>query len=233
MPLLASNNSHNKSSLKMMGYDGALEEIAKQRVADGNPESFLFIVPNLIAKRRLERELLESANGKSVAKLNILTLADLAGELAGAGFPDLASISDAESAVLIELSIRNLLLKRDLSFFERAPNAIENEGWSENSPSFPIPRGTFELVVNTIRQLKESGVTALDIEDDIKKTLLKKGETTETRRATDIQRIYSAYQSRLESLFMDTYGQTLLVNVRYGSEGASQDRVVGADPGAH
>ena len=206
MPLL-SNKNRPTSFI-------SLEAEARARAASGDGESWVFIVPNRIAQRRMERDMLEAARGRALPQLNILTLADLAGKLAIGAFSGFRPIGDGESAVLIELSIRELLRERKLSFFEGAAQEKDGNG---DELAFPIRRGTFELVVNTIRQLKESGVTADDIEDDLIKSQ-SKGETTEVRRARDIFAIYQAYQKRLQDHeLMDTHGQTLLVNERYKS----------------
>ncbi len=172
----------------------------------------MLIVPNRIAQRRMERELVAAAEGRAIAKPNVLTLADFAGELCQVAYPTLYLLSDAESAILIEQSIRELLIKRELTYFERA-YADDRE---PTQHAFPIPRGTFELVVNTIRELKENGITVDDIGRELKKSLASHGETTEVRRAADIQAIYRGYHVMLEKRsMMDTYGQTLLLNERY------------------
>ncbi len=191
-----------------------LADEAKRRVQTGESHTFLYLVPNRIAQRRMERELVEAAKGRTIAEPHILTLADFAGVLCEEGFPKLKLLSDAETGVLVEQAIRSLISEHRLSYFERATD--EESGVSDTA-SFPIPRGTFELVVNTIRQLKESGVTTEHIRRDLKRSLELHGESTEVRRATDILEIYDAYMSKLiDNGFMDTYGQTLLLNERYG-----------------
>ncbi|HET6403000.1 MAG TPA: PD-(D/E)XK nuclease family protein [Candidatus Kapabacteria bacterium] len=208
MPLLCNRDSTDSfDSLS----EGPLEAEAARRAAAGISEEWAFIVPNRIAQRRMEREFIQAARGRAISQLHILTLADLAGTLAGVAFPELAPIGDSESAVLIELAIRDLILKHQLDFFERAGS--ENDA---HHAAFPVPRGTFELIVNTIRQLKESGIAPMDIERDLARLKAAKAETTEVRRATDILRIYQAYQESLRDRFMDTYGQVLLANERYG-----------------
>jgi ATP-dependent helicase/nuclease subunit B len=190
----------------------SLEGEARERAANGDGESWVFIVPNRIAQRRMERGLLEAARGRTLSELNILTLSDLAAKLAISAYPGFRLIGDGESAVLIEMSIRELLREHKLSFFE---GATEEKSGNGDEQAFPIRRGTFELVVNTIRQLKESGVAPENIESDLLKSQ-SKGETTEVRRARDILAIYQAYQARVqEHKLMDTHGQMLLVNVRY------------------
>ncbi|MDP4198698.1 MAG: exodeoxyribonuclease V subunit gamma [Bacteroidota bacterium] len=194
----------------------SIEDEVKRLAREGRSEEFLLIVPNRIAQRRMERELVAAAEGRAIAKPNVLTLADFAGELCRMAFPTLYLLSDAESAVLIEQSIRELLQKRELTYFERAT--------ADDSPgehAFPIPRGTFELVVNTIRELKENGITVDDIGRELKISRSTRGDTTESRRAADIQAVYRAYHTKLEMRFMDTYGQTLLLNERYLLDDAS------------
>ncbi len=204
MPLLSNKNRPADFA--------SLEAEARNRAAAGDGESWIFIVPNRIAQRRMERDLLEAARGRTLPKLNILTLSDLAARLAISAYPGYRLIGDGESAVLIEMSIRELLRARKLSFFEGAAEEKDDNG---DEQAFPIRRGTFELVVNTIRQLKESGVAPENIESDLVKSQ-SKGETTEVRRARDILAIYQAYQARVqEHKLMDTHGQMLLVNVRY------------------
>ncbi len=196
----------------------ALEAEARRRVAAGDSETWAFIVPNRIAQRRMEREFIQAARGRAISQLHILTLADLAGTLAAVAFPDLKLIGDSESAVLIELAIRELIGQHQLDFFERVGGgSIVDDAAAHHA--FPVPRGTFELIVNTIRQLKESGIAPADIERDLALLKSAKAETTEVRRSTDILRIYQAYQASLRDRFMDTYGQVLLANERYGAPG--------------
>ena len=209
MPLL-SNRTLARSEFT------SLESEALYRIAEGDSESWAVIVPNRIAQRRLERELFEAGSGRAVSDLQIYTLSDLAGRLAEQAFPELNRIGDSQSAVLLELAIRELSVQHRLDFFERSGNADASDS------AFPVPRGTFELILNTIRQLKESGVAPMDIERDLRTLRMSGKETTETRRATDLLAIYEAYQERLRDRFMDTYGQVLLANERYGvAEGTS------------
>ncbi len=217
MPLL-SNKTHP--------FDlPSLEAEVRDHVAAGDGESWVFIVPNRIAQRRMEQDLLLAARGRTLPQLNILTLADLATALAVRGFPGFWRIGDGESAVLIELAISKLLREHALSFFERAA-ASDDRVTSVNTDAnreqaFPIPRGTFELVVNTIRQLKESGVAPPDIERDLLQSEFK-GETTEIRRMRDMLLIYQQYQWWLqERKLMDGHGQMLLVNERYRTASAT------------
>ena len=200
-----------------------LADEAKRRVQAGEGHTFLYIVPNRIATRRMERELVEAAVGRAISKPHVHTLADFASELCRVAFPTYRLLSDAEGGVLVEQAIRSLISENKLNYFERATD--EDSGDAE-SASFPIPRGTFELVVNTIRQLKESGVTVEHIRRDLKHSIELHGESTEVRRATDIVEIYDQYMSILVgNKFMDTYGQTLLLNERYKGVNESLARV--------
>src|SRR5437899_804178 len=113
-----------------------LEKEARRRIADGSADSFIYLVPNRVAQKRIERELIASAQGRAVPALNVLTLADFAEELTRIAFPELRRIEDAEAAVLIELSVRSLVDKGKLKFFERAGGSFDPK-----SAAFPIPRG--------------------------------------------------------------------------------------------
>src|SRR5207247_1123788 len=86
-------------------------EEARRRVEDGLADSFIYLVPNRVAQKRIERELIASAKGRAVPALNVLTLADFAEELTRIAFPELRRIEDSEAAVLIELSVRSLVDK--------------------------------------------------------------------------------------------------------------------------
>ena len=218
MPFLSRNT-------EPLSYASFIEE-AERCVIAGEVESFIYLVPNRVAQRRIERRLVEAARGKAIAKPNVLTLADLAGVLCSIAFPQVRLLSDAESAVLIEQSIRALIREDRLRYFERARDGasvgahVGADGSSEYETfAFPIPRGTFELVVNTIRRLKQNGVLPHDISTDLERTRRAKGETTEVRRAADIFLIYDAYQASLRSAFTDSYGQFLWLNERYSGEG--------------
>src|SRR5665647_3350406 len=108
MPLLV----HPPSPIRFRSIEDEVKRLARE----GRSEEFLLIVPNRIAQRRMERELVAAAEGRAIAKPNVLTLADFAGELCQIAYPTLYLLSDAESAILIEQSIRELLTRRELTY---------------------------------------------------------------------------------------------------------------------
>src|SRR6185436_9405608 len=102
------------SGTKQFPGEWSASSEARRRVRDADAESFIYLVPNRVAQRRIERELLSAAEGRAVPALNVLTLADFARELTQVAFPDLRRIVDEEAAVLIEMSIRSLVDQRKL-----------------------------------------------------------------------------------------------------------------------
>ncbi|HET6511961.1 MAG TPA: 3'-5' exonuclease, partial [Candidatus Kapabacteria bacterium] len=172
----------------------------------------ILIVPTAAKAKELEQRLVRMQKGKAVSKLPIMTLAGFAARLLACAKPQLRVINDAESGVFLEQAIRELLAKDALRYFEaRKLDAVSLVH------ALPLPQGTFEMVLNTIRQLKSHGIYPHDLEREIKEAEQKKGETTEVLRARDICTIYKAYQQQLGDAFTDTYGQFQLLNGRYAA----------------
>jgi ATP-dependent helicase/nuclease subunit B len=172
----------------------------------------LWIVPTAAKAKELEQRLVRMQQGRAVGDLPIMTLSAFASKLLACASPQLRVINDAESGVFLEQAIRDLLKQDALKYFE--PRKLEGLSLVH---SLPLPQGTFEMVLNTLRQLKAHGIYPHDLESEIKSAELKKGETTEILRARDILAIYKAYEGQLGSAFTDTYGQFQHLNARYAA----------------
>jgi ATP-dependent helicase/nuclease subunit B len=178
----------------------------------GRLGEYLWIVPTAAKAKELEQRLVRMQQGKAVSDLPIMTLASFASRLLSCASPQLRVINDAESGVFLEQALRELLNTGALKYFE--PRKLEGLSLVH---SLPLPQGTFEMVLNTIRQLKAHGIYPHDLEREIKQALQAKGETTEVLRARDICAIYSAYEAQLGESFTDTYGQFQHLNGRYAA----------------
>lgn len=178
----------------------------------GELSHYLWIVPTAAKAKELEQRLVRLQKGRAVSDLPIMTLSAFASKLLRCASPQLRVITDAENGVFLEQALRDLLSKKALSYFE----SRDLEGLSLVH-SLPLPQGTFEMVLNTIRQLKAHGIYPHDLEREIKDAEQQKGETTEVLRARDILAIYTAYEDHLGDAFTDNYGQFQHLNARYAA----------------
>lgn len=183
---------------RALGFTSLRAEFELRTLA-GEGDSVLYVVPNRVARNIAEREILAASGRRALTNINVLTLDDFVQQLFRAAFPAVRVLSDSESAVLIEESIRELQQAHSLSYFETARDA---ENSSHREP-FPLLRGTFELVVNTLRRLSETGVSLDSLRADIAKLQRTANDSTEVRRARDIARIYEGYLERLGHRFTD------------------------------
>jgi ATP-dependent helicase/DNAse subunit B len=188
------------------------ENEAVRLLKTGELGEYLWIVPTAAKAKELEQRLVRMQQGKAVSDLPIMTLASFASRLLSCASPQLRVINDAESGVFLEQALRDLLNTNALKYFE--PRKLDGLSLVH---SLPLPQGTFEMVLNTIRQLKAHGIYPHDLEREIKQALQAKGETTEVLRALDICAIYLAYEAQLGESFTDTYGQFQHLNGRYAA----------------
>ncbi len=198
------------------------ESEAVRLLQAGELGEYLWIVPTAAKAKELEQRLVRLQQGKAVGDLPIMTLSSFASKLLSCVSPQLRVINDAESGVFLEQALRELLAKDALKYFE----ARKLDGQSLVH-ALPLPQGTFEMVLNTLRQLKAHGVYPHDLEREIKSAELRKGETTEVLRARDIFTIYTAYEAQLGAdakgadakgaAFTDNYGQFQHLNARYAA----------------
>jgi ATP-dependent helicase/DNAse subunit B len=206
MPLFSQDNA-------ALSFTSLRSEFERRTLA-GEGDSVLYIVPNRVARNTAEREILDAAGQQALTKINVLTLDEFVGELFGSAFPDIRRLSDSESAVLIEESVRELQLSQGLSYFE----SPRTEDHSSHRDPFPLSRGTFELVVNTLRRLAETGVTLDSLRNDITKLERTSVDSTELRRARDIARIYQGYLRRQGERFTDRSSMVVRLLERYAKE---------------
>ncbi len=188
-----------------LGFSSFEEEISR-RAKNGDTKSYLYIVPTGAAARELINWVTELCEGRAIKVPNIISLDDLIARLAKNIKPDVRVLSDPESAVFIELALKDLLRQNKLQYFE---------GESDAGPKLPIRRGTFERLVSGIAGLKESGITPERLSEDIKhaesngERLI--ADRSTLRRAHDLAAIYKAYQDRLGTGFTDISGQYSII----------------------
>lgn len=176
------------------------EEIAR-RVSEGDTTSFIYILPTGAWARQEIMRVVEIASPRTVILPHIYSMQEFIGKLHSALAPYKRVISSGESAVLVEIAIRELFKEGTLRYYQ------EREG-----RALPLPQATFEELVAAIATLKERGITTTMLADDVaRKERLVEGayESTELRRARDLASIYQRYQEKLGDTLIDEYGQYL------------------------
>lgn len=189
---------------------GGILEVIEQRIASGDRDSFLLLVPTRARVKDIEQKLLNASPNGALVTPPIYTLADLAFGLLRRVRPDIRLITDAESSVFLELAIQALHKQNALKYFEHHPG---------NPRALPLPRGTFETVLNTIRALKRSGQTPETLKHELGQVAKAHPASTEVLRSHDIHLIFSAYEQQLGDLLTDTYGAFQLLRRSYANSG--------------
>jgi len=189
------------------GFDfSSFDEEISRRAKNGDTKSYLYIVPTEAAARELINWVTELCSPRAITLPNILSLDNFIGRLARNIKPDIRVLSDPETAVFIELALKDLLRQNALHYFE---------GDSEPAPKLPIHRGTFERLVAGIAGLKETGISPEKLSEDIKRaesdTERMIADGSALRRSHDLAAIYKRYQEKLGSRFTDKSGQYLIV----------------------
>lgn len=190
------------------GFGGS-EHYFRTQASLRKEETAILLVPTSSWARKVEREVVAALQPKAVGRLHVYTFSEFASTLLQHSHPKVKLISDAESGVFLEQVIWDLHDEARLHYFERPAAAVMEE---KRGKYLPVTRGTFELILNTIRQLKRNGIYPEPLRKDIIEATRKNGETTETRRARDIQAIYAQYEELIANDFTDTYGQFQLLN---------------------
>lgn len=179
---------------------GTLREAIGHAAADGSLSSTLFILPTGGWARQLARFAIIQGGTRTFIQPNMFSLQEVITKFAGAIRPHKRLISDAESAVLAELTIRDLFRANKLTYYEER----------DSSSTYPLPRGTFEIIVAAIAGLKRHGVRPQHLKElleEKKKRTEGIKETSELRKTHDLALIYDAYCNRLGSALTDKYGQ--------------------------
>jgi len=189
-----------------LGFSSFEEEISR-RAKNGDTKSYLYIVPTGAAARELINWVTEECTPQAIALPYILSLDDFISRIARFIRPDIHLLSPAESAVFIELALKELLRDNALNYFERSADV---------TPKLPIQRGTFERLVAGIAGLKEHGITPERLSEDIKNAesdpVRMIADRSALRQAHDVAAIYKTYQQKLGAQFTDTNGQYQLVS---------------------
>ena len=126
--------SRDKSELNFSSFE---EEISR-RAKNGDTKSYLYVVPTGAQARELINWVTELCSPRAITLPNILSLDDLISRLARYISPDVRVLSDAESAVFVELALKHLLKQNALHYFEGNSNSVAK---------LHILRGTFEVHV--------------------------------------------------------------------------------------
>ncbi len=156
------------------------EHSIAHRIDDGSFDSFILVVPTKRRIRHLTRELI-SAKQVAVSELPIFTLESLASELLQSAFDHLRIVDEPIQTLLFNQVI--ISSRNTLKYFNvRGSNA-------------QLPRGTFDKIVEVIKNLKEVGVYPNALTEEI---ALEAAD--EQPKLTDIATIYSAYEQELNKL---------------------------------
>lgn len=194
---------------------GSLKKEIEHLLDSSTLAEALFILPTGGWARQLQRHAIEYAGTRTVAQPNIYSLQEFIAKLASALRPHKRLISDAEVAVLVELAIRDLFRSGSLLYYEE-----RNVG-----TSYPLPRGTFELLIAGIGGLKQKGVRPDDLRDLLErkeKDATEAKQHSELRKLRDLVAIYSAYEDRLGVSLTDLYGQYADLADALGLRGVSR-----------
>lgn len=196
-----------------------LDEVLARVERDG-AESILWLVPTEARARAIEATLVRATEGQALSQSPVQTVNRFAGTLLSVTNSKVRVLTDAESGVFLEQAIHELLAEGALTYFEAKRT-------TSSTRSFPLPQGTFEMVLNTIRQLKEHGIYVPELQREVVAALATTGERTHVRRSRDILTIFERYEQLLRPGFTDTYGQLEHLNARYTeSPVRSQDEVL-------
>ena len=190
-----------------LAFPSFRDEIAR-RVSGGDISSFIYILPTGAWARQEISRVVEIASPRTVAVPHIYSMQEFVGKLHAKLQPFKRVISSGESAVLIELAIRELFKEGSLRYYQ------EREG-----SALPLPQGTFEELVAAIATLKERGITTKMLADDItrkEKRIEGALESTDLRRTRDLHAIYIRYEDKLGSSLIDEYGQYLRLAEQFG-----------------
>ncbi len=190
-----------------LAFPSFREEIAR-RVSGGDTSSFIYILPTGAWARQEISRVVEIASPRTVAVPHIYSMQEFVGKLHAKLQPFKRVISSGESAVLVELAIRELFKEGTLRYYQ------EREG-----RALPLPQGTFEELVAAIATLKERGITTKILADDIthkEKSIEGALESTDLRRTRDLYSIYNRYENKLGNSLTDEYGQYLRLNEQFG-----------------
>ncbi len=187
------------------GFSSFEEEISR-RAKNGDTKSYLYIVPTGAAARELLNWITELCSPRAITLPNIISLDDFVARLAHIIKPSIRVLSDAESAVFVELALKDLLRQNALHYFE---------GDSDPGPKLPIHRGTFERLVAGIVGLKERGITPKKLADDTTRAESDSArmiaDRSSLRRSHDLAAIYGAYERKLGTDFTDKSGQYSII----------------------
>jgi ATP-dependent helicase/nuclease subunit B len=190
-----------------LAFPSFREEIAR-RVSAGDTSSFIYILPTGAWARQEISRVVEIASPRAIAVPHIYSMQEFVGKLHAKLQPFKRVVSTGESAILVELAIRELFKDDTLRYYQ------EREG-----RALPLPQGTFEELVAAIATLKERGITTTMLADDIvrkEKNIQGALESTDLRRARDLYSIYKRYEEKLGTHLIDEYGQHLRLTDEFG-----------------
>ena len=160
-----------------------IEAEIRARIESGQSDTVLQIVPTAHARFKRERECLAYAPNQAVAGLHVHTLGSLIQRLYNR-FGERQQISHGLQIVWL----REVVKDQQLTFL-KPHDEIE------------VLPGTVTRLVNTINQLKTSGVLPSDLQRD-RSTL----ERTERDKLSELVAIYEAYEQKLGEQWIDGAG---------------------------
>ena len=161
-----------------------IEAEIRARIESGRSDTLLQIVPTAQARSKRQRESLAYAPNRAVAGLHIHTLEDLIQRLYG-------YIGERKSTISRGLQmvwLREIVDQQPLTSLK--PYA-----------EIAVSHGTVTQLVNTINQLKTSGILPSDLQPD-----LSDSESTEYDKLSELVVIYEAYERKLGDQWIDDGG---------------------------
>ncbi len=159
------------------------DEIIRQKLADGNMESLLIIVPTNRKIRHYKRELISASPNNVVSSLNLETIGSFSSKLLSKGLTETSIISEEAAVILLKQSFNESKLK----YFSQYRDGI--------------PFGTLQRIKNVISEYKRQGITP--------GSLLKESDKlsgTEKNKAKDIATVFLLYQLKLNELKVNEIG---------------------------
>lgn len=172
-----------------------IENTLKTRIQNDQAGSFVVIVPTDAARVKRQRELVGYHQNKAVTNLRVLDIENFVQRLYNQVRPARKHISQG---------IQNLWLHEIANPQPDDTNAYRYDTFRPNQ-NISVPDSTLSLVADKINHLKERGETSENIVED-------------NPTKTDLARIYSDYETKLEAGWIDEQGRSLYLANNFDPE---------------
>lgn len=173
----------------------AIENTLKTLIQNDQAHTFVVIVPTDSARLQRQRELISYHQNRAVTNLRVLDIENFVQRLYNRVRPARKRISQG---------IQNLWLHEIANPQPDDTDAYRYDTFRPNQ-NISVPDSTLSLVVDKINHLKERGETSENI-------------TADNPTKTDLARIYSDYETKLEDGWVDEQGQRLYLANNFDPE---------------